>query len=130
MKIIKDKLNILLFGAVLIFIITCTLHVFNEKKAAQAQGGSVGGRIMQVIKTPEPEPAGTCTPPGTPCACSATYTTTIQPAGGACAILCPPTANTPITGVPISPASVGYQILGFWPTCIGTAISTNWGTGL
>ena len=125
MKIFKNKTNILLFFAMITFIITCTLHIFNEEKVASAQG-SVGGRIITAIKTLEPPAVGPCT--GAPCACSVTITTNIQSAGGVCPIICPPIANVPNTGSPISPSSAGSQILGFYTVCMPTAASSNFGT--
>ncbi|MFC1678484.1 hypothetical protein ACFLZ9_01960 [Patescibacteria group bacterium] len=128
MNYFKNKASILLVLSVLFFIITCTFHVANKKRIAHAfMGGSVGGRIVTAFPTPPPTPTGPCI--GFPCACSATYTTIITPAGGACMMLCPPLVNIPNTGLPISSASTGSQLLGFWTNCIGVAVSANWGTG-
>lgn len=127
MKIPK-KHNLIFIFSIVFFFSACFFHFFAKEKIANAYvfTGSAGGRILMVFKTPEPPPAGACV--GTPCACSATYTTTIMPAGGNGALFCFPLANIPNYGPPVTPASSGYQILGFWATNAPVAASANWGT--
>ncbi len=124
MKIFKYKTNLLLFFSVILFIITSIFH-YNNIKAVKAYNwsGSAGGRIVAIFQTPPPSSCG-----GVPCACSATYTTTIMPSGGAGANFCFPVSNKPITGSPITASSMSTQVLGFWTASGPTAISANWGT--
>ena len=125
-----NKTNLIFYFSIIFFIITCSLHVFNKKRVAQAIPfvGSAGGRIAVVFLTPPPTPTGPCV--GFPCACSVTLTTAIIPYGGMGSTFCFPVVNMPLTGPPITVASVGYQIRGFWTMNEPTAVSINWGTSL
>lgn len=126
MKILKNKVNILLLFSTILFIVSILFHISNTNNIAKAQPfvGSTGGRIATVIETPPP-PA--CV--GVPCACRTTFTTTITPYGTIGAIICPPNpTNVSTAGLPITLASPGFQILGFWTVSGPTAESTNWGT--
>lgn len=115
--------NLLLALSILLFISVCSLHVFNTKKVAKAVGSS-GGRIVAIVMPRSPD----CTPQL--CACNSSLMTTIMPAGGTDAVFCIPLQNIPTAGVPVTMASIGYQLIGFWTVTEPMAVSANWGTSL
>jgi len=123
MTILKNKINLLFYSSIILFIITCSAHIFNKNKIANAIGSS-GGRILAIVLPRSPD----CTPQM--CTCNSAYMTTIMPYGGNDSILCIPVVNIPTTGPTISMSSIGYKILGYWTVVEPTAESNNWGTSL
>ncbi|MCK5509992.1 hypothetical protein KAI65_00405 [Candidatus Parcubacteria bacterium] len=121
MAILKNKINLLFYSSIIFFIITCSTHIFNKNKTANAIGSS-GGRISTIILPRSPD----CTPQM--CTCNSAYMVTIVPYGGNDSVLCIPVINIPVTGLTISMSSIGYKMLGYWTATQPTAASGNWGT--
>jgi hypothetical protein len=121
----KTTINALFYLSVCLFVATGSIFVINSKKNAYATG-STGGRIVSANLNIAPACAFS------PCSCALPpthYQVIISPAGGSPdPMLCIPYVAVPNFGVPVTTASIGYQIIGFWTVTQPSAVSANWGS--
>ena len=120
---LKSKTNIFFYFSIALFIATCVFYTHTKHTIAVGVG-SGGGRISATIPVVFPP----CQP--AICTCNSTFLATLTPAAGSVASICFPNVNIPNVGPPITVASLGWQVLGFFPVTDGKMQSVNWGTSL
>jgi len=121
MKIIKNKINLLLLFSIIIFIFS-NIYFFNSKKAySQSSGLSIGG--LGTLITPCPSPGTGCPPAN--CTPNSYQSVTVTPYGGdlpiAMPYICVPNGGMipGLVGVPLSP---GVTFLGLFQALTPAAI--------